>query len=235
MTTNLMNEVSANDVSTNDSFTKDASSAPSSKARSFRSLLWTLALIGALADLGSKYAVFALLYNHGEGGSQPIVPGAFELLAQYTGGREQETGVLANLRTLTGDHLPRVNHGALFGMASERGYLANRIFAIVSLLAAGVIIFWSTRPSLTSDLLLCTALGLILGGTLGNLYDRVVFGGVRDFLHWYYAFEWPVFNVADCCLVVGAFLLLAQALFARPVAVEQPQPVGAETASPDAA
>lgn len=216
-----MNELSANDRP--------------GKARSFRALLWTLALFGVLADLGSKYAVFAVLYHNGDGGAQPIVPGAFELLAQFTGGREQETGVLANLRTLSGEKLPRVNHGALFGMASEKGYLANRIFAIVSLLAAGVIIFWSTRPSLTSDWLLCTALGLILGGTLGNLYDRVVFGGVRDFLHWFYAFEWPVFNVADCCLVVGAFLLLAQALWARPAAIQQPQPVNAEAASTDAA
>ena len=56
---------------------------------------------------------------------------------------------------------------------------------------------------------------LILGGTLGNLYDRVVFHGVRDFLHWSYAFDWPVFNIADCCLVSGAFLLLFQAFFAK--------------------
>ena len=46
------------------------------------------------------------------------------------------------------------------------------------------------------------ALGLILGGTLGNLYDRVVYDGVRDFIDWHYHdLEWPVFNIADCCLV----------------------------------
>src|SRR5262245_17019740 len=145
--------------------------------RSFRGLLWTLALLGATADLGSKYAVFALLYTDGQlEGKQPLVPGAFDLLAQFTGRREEGTGALATLRTLSGDMLPRVNHGALFGMASERGHLANRVFAVVSLLAAGVIVFWSTRPSLAGDGLLCAALGLILGGTLGNLYDRVVFG-----------------------------------------------------------
>ena len=59
------------------------------------------------------------------------------------------------------------------------------------------------------------ALGLILAGTVGNLYDRLVFNGVRDFLHFYYV-EWPVFNFADCCLVVGAGLLLVQAMFAPP-------------------
>ena len=58
------------------------------------------------------------------------------------------------------------------------------------------------------------ALGLILGGTVGNMYDRLVFGGVRDFMHFHHnSFEWPVFNVADCCLVVGAALLLVQAVF----------------------
>jgi len=63
------------------------------------------------------------------------------------------------------------------------------------------------------------ALGLILAGTLGNLYDRVVFGGVRDFLFFYYI-NWPVFNVADCCLVCGAFLLLIQAFWVHPAAKE---------------
>ncbi len=48
----------------------------------------------------------------------------------------------------------------------------------------------------------------------------MVFGGVRDFLY-FYKVEWPVFNVADCCLVVGAGLLLVQAMFVSPTP-EQP-------------
>jgi lipoprotein signal peptidase len=61
---------------------------------------------------------------------------------------------------------------------------------------------------------------LILAGTLGNFYDRIVFNGVRDFLHWNYLFDWPVFNIADCCLVCGAGLLLLQAFAAQPAKEE---------------
>jgi lipoprotein signal peptidase len=198
--------------------------------RSYRGLLWGLALLAAFADQGSKYGIFAALYNQGEGASRPIIPGAFDLLVQFTGERETGTGVRAQLRTVFGDALPRVNSGALFGMrltqilgmGDDGGRLDNKVFAGISLLAAVAILFWSTRPSLGRDRLLCIALGLILGGTLGNLYDRLVFDGVRDFLHWHYAFEWPVFNLADCCLVGGAMLLLAQAVWTRPVPVSEP-------------
>jgi lipoprotein signal peptidase len=207
--------------------------------RSYRGLLWGLALLAAFADQGTKYGIFAALYNHGEGDSRPLIPGAFDLLVQFTGERETGSGVLPKLRTLFGDALPRVNSGALFGMRltqilglrDDGGRLDNQVFAAISLLAAGAILFWSTRPSLGRDRLLCTALGLILGGTLGNLYDRIVFNGVRDFLHWHYAFEWPVFNLADCCLVSGAILLLAQAVWARPVHASD-QPIPAQEAVP---
>ena len=73
-----------------------------------------------------------------------------------------------------------------------------------------------TRPTTARDRALCGALGLILAGTLGNLYDRLIFDGVRDFLYFHW-FEWPVFNLADCCLVCGAFLLLVQAFWSKPV------------------
>jgi lipoprotein signal peptidase len=98
--------------------------------------------------------------------------------------------------------------------------IANALFATISIVAALAILYWGTRRVTGRDGILSIALGLILAGTLGNLYDRVVFGGVRDFLYFYWI-EWPVFNVADCCLVCGAFLLLVQAFLVRPV-VEQP-------------
>ena len=139
------------------------------------------------------------------------------MLAEFTEGEPAPDDALRRLQTLSGDKLPRVNPGALFGLRVGASGASNTIFAIVSILAAIAITYWSLRPSTARDRFLCAALGLILGGTLGNLYDRLVFHGVRDFLHFYW-FEFPVFNIADSCLVCGAFLLLVQAFLSHPAA-----------------
>ncbi len=188
--------------------------------RSYRGLLWGLVLVGTTLDQVSKYAVFKWLYNGGTEGQREIIPGAFRLLAQFTDKHESSGHVLAFLRTWSADVLPVVNKGALFGMRlwldGMYDWLPNVVFTVVSILAALAITYWSTRPSTARDRYLCAALGLILAGTLGNLYDRLVFFGVRDFLH-FYLIDWPVFNLADCCLVCGASLLLAQAFWGHPV------------------
>ena len=184
--------------------------------RSYAPVLWGLALAGVVIDQATKYGVFRWLYNEADHqGEYEVVPGAFRLLAQFTNQPEPRDQLLGRLRTFSGDLLPKVNHGALFGLGGEHTHIANSLFAAVSIIAAIAIIYWSRRRSTSSDLALCVALGLILAGTLGNLYDRVVFHGVRDFLYFYWI-EWPVFNVADCCLVLGAALLLAQAFWNRP-------------------
>lgn len=204
--------------------------------RNYRRLFWTLALVGLLLDQGTKYGVFAWLYDGSLVGSRSVIPGVFQLTAHYT-----ETGE------------PYVNKGALFGLGGQRETLAHRFFtglgetlngwlarlgqtkpsldgattangffAVVSLAAAIAIIVWSTRPATARDRCLCAALGLILAGTLGNFYDRVMFQGVRDFLD-FYIIKWPVFNIADCCLVGGASLLLIQAFWTQPAPSEQPE------------
>jgi signal peptidase II len=177
---------------------------------SYRWLLWTVVLLGTGIDQVSKYGVFRWLHQDGEVCCKcEIVPGWFQLLAQFD---KPESGeqFFTPLRTWSADVLPKVNQGALFGLGNQYAALANMVFAVVSVLAAVAIAYWSTRPSTGRDPFLCLALGLILAGTLGNLYDRVVFQGVRDFLY-FHKIEWPVFNFADCCLVCGAFLLLGQA------------------------
>jgi lipoprotein signal peptidase len=201
--------------------------------RSFRGLLFGLALFGAILDQTSKYAVFKWLHDSpgvhrlltDQGavaeGEWIIVPGAFKFLAQFTGKHEQGTGLKASLRRMNLEASPKVNQGALFGLGDDYGDLANAIFASVSVVAAIAIFYWSKRPATARDWALCASLGLILAGTLGNLYDRIVFNGVRDFLY-FHLINWPVFNVADCCLVCGAFLLLAQAFLSRSARTDLP-------------
>jgi lipoprotein signal peptidase len=189
--------------------------------RSYRGWLVCLALVGVSLDQWTKYTVFDWLHPRAVAqfaerqepqGKYEIVPGAFQLLAQFKVSESPAT-------SLTKD--PKVNRGALFGFADKYGHIANGVFAAVSILAALAIVVWSRRPATARDFALCAALGLILAGTLGNLYDRVVFNGVRDFLYFYWI-EWPVFNVADCCLVCGAGLLLLQAFLSQSTAGSVP-------------
>jgi lipoprotein signal peptidase len=183
--------------------------------RSYRVLLWTLALLGLGLDQASKYGVFSWLREADENTFvlfRSIEGKGFQLVAQFE--RDDE-----------GQVVPHVNQGALFGFLRDHKSAANGGFAAISLLAAGAIAWWSTQRATARDRWLCAALGLILAGTLGNLYDRVVFNGVRDFLHWNYLFDWPVFNVADCCLVAGACLLLLQAFGPQTVPSDDTVPV----------
>ncbi len=175
--------------------------------RSYRWIFWALALVGLAADQAGKYTAFDWLHEHGTPSrynanvlQHEVVPGWFRLSAEFQ----------ADDEGLTADPKPAVNHGALFGLLGGYKYAANTLFAAVSLIAAAAIVYYSLGRNLARDRVLCASLGLILGGTIGNLYDRLVFHGVRDFLYFYYI-EWPVFNIADCCLVCGALILLAYA------------------------
>jgi lipoprotein signal peptidase len=202
--------------------------------RSYRGLFWGLTLGGALVDQISKYGVFQWLYPVNPRVPEvkfPLVEGVFEVVTQFTGAPETGGGPLGVLRRLGGDTLPKVNPGACFGWAfTLPPETSNLLFALVSIVAAAAIVFWALRPAVRHDRGLLTALGLILAGTLGNLYDRVVFGGVRDFLHLHYydAFDWPVFNVADSCLVCGAMLLLLQAILGQSLPADQQTPPGSD-------
>jgi signal peptidase II len=84
-------------------------------------------------------------------------------------------------------------------------------------LALLVAMFWWVRRSVNQGWLACAALGLIAGGAIGNLYDRVMFGSVTDFVYWHArSWRWPVFNVADVLLVIGVALMLLAPRPAKP-------------------
>jgi signal peptidase II len=109
------------------------------------------------------------------------------------------------------------NPGAAFGMLADGNpWLRSGILIGVS---GAVLVFvclalWSSRSSFTGTLTR-VALALILGGATGNLYDRVVYGTVTDFIEVYRGgWSFPAFNVADSAITVGAFLLMLD--LARP-------------------
>jgi lipoprotein signal peptidase len=191
-----------------------------------RIVIYVLAVCGIAADQATKYGVFAWL--SGVPGNRFVIfrttPETEDELHGFALVVQHERSEDATHRVITyadGTPVPHVNHGALFGILRDHKTPANVLFALISLAAAGAIIWWSLQPATLRDRWLCAALGLILAGTLGNFYDRVVFNGVRDFLHWDYFYNWPVFNVADCCLVCGATLLVLQA-FGREAARKKP-------------
>jgi len=86
-------------------------------------------------------------------------------------------------------------------------------FSVVAMIVVSVLL-WKQSRALTMTGI---ALSLILGGAVGNLWDRVASGRVVDFLLFYIKqYQWPVFNLADSAIVVGASLLVIEILFSRP-------------------
>ncbi len=105
------------------------------------------------------------------------------------------------------------NMGAAFSFLSDAGGWQRWFFAIVSLLVSVVLIVWLSRLP-ARQYLLATALVLVLGGAVGNLWDRVFLGYVVDFVDVYYQkYHWPAFNVADTAITIGAILLILESLF----------------------
>lgn len=121
------------------------------------------------------------------------------------------------------------NYGALWGFG--QGY--TFVFATLSLVAATGILYWLFLRGGARSWWLTVALGLILGGTLGNLYDRLGLHGwknadgpvyaVRDFLDFQFfgVFDWAIFNFADSYLVTGAIMLVLYSFKPEPHAVAQ--------------
>ena len=105
------------------------------------------------------------------------------------------------------------NRGAAFSFLAGEGGWQRWLFAVIAV-AACIAMAWFLRRG--GSTLFCAGLALIIGGALGNLYDRLALGHVVDFvlLHyrgWYY----PAFNVADSAITVGAVLLIADSLLQR--------------------
>ncbi len=164
-------------------------------------LFWAIALGGAAFDLTTKAIIFDRV---GPPLSPPVtvVPGILELQTSY-------------------------NTGALWGIGRNLPY-SSTIFAGFSIIAALAILYWLFVRGAAASLPLTIALGLIMAGALGNCYDRLVLGHVRDFAHLHVDsinFECAIFNFADNMLILGAIVLVFFALRAdAPSAVDAPVP-----------
>lgn len=102
------------------------------------------------------------------------------------------------------------NFGVSFGMFNNVQY-GHLILSVVAILITIVLLVWMWRAR---KLYLDVALGLIIGGAIGNITDRVLYGAVADFLDFHVGtYHWPAFNLADSCVFVGVVLILLENVF----------------------
>jgi len=143
-------------------------------------VFWAVSAFCIVADLVSKWLVFRWVGVYRvTEKSITVIPGFFEL-----------RGVK--------------NTGGIWGIGQDIPWL----FAVVRFLALFLILYL-LRASRRSQAMLHVGLALVFGGAIGNLWDTIVLGGVRDFLEFdLYFMVWPTFNLADSFITIGAAILI---------------------------
>jgi signal peptidase II len=100
------------------------------------------------------------------------------------------------------------NYGAAFSFLHDAGGWQRWFFTIVALAVSALVLWWLKQIT-KEQIILPLAFSLIIGGAIGNAYDRLVYGYVVDFLVLYYQdWYWPAFNVADTAIFIGAVLMI---------------------------
>jgi signal peptidase II len=134
-----------------------------------------------------------------------------------------EQGCADHREIVTGffDLVLTCNRGMSFGLFNAGPGLSVPLFSIAAVVIVAVLLFWLSR--VRSDLL-SSAIGLIIGGAIGNVIDRLRFGGVIDFLYFHLgSWYWPAFNIADSAICAGVFVMLFEGLLARRQGLEAKQ------------
>ena len=161
---------------------------PSTGAHAMRKYHFLIAIMVVVLDRVTKWLVATNITLHD---SIAVLPGFFRLT-----------------------HVQ--NSGAAFGLFAESSSEWKvAILILFSILALAVVsaLLWKNSHSMTTT---GVGLSLILGGAIGNLYDRLLAGHVVDFFDFYLgSYHWPAFNIADSAIVIGALLLVAEILFAK--------------------
>jgi len=99
------------------------------------------------------------------------------------------------------------NPGAAFSFLSQAGGWQRWFFTVIGIIAA-IVIIWLLQKNM-HDRPFCLALSLILGGAIGNVLDRLLYGAVVDFIDVHYdGWHWPAFNIADSAISIGATLIV---------------------------
>lgn len=105
------------------------------------------------------------------------------------------------------------NEGAAFSFLDDAGGWQRWFFTALALVVSIVLILWLKRMQ-SHERWSAIALSLIIGGAIGNLIDRLIYGHVIDFIDWYYQnYHWPAFNIADSAIFLGAALLILVSIF----------------------
>lgn len=105
------------------------------------------------------------------------------------------------------------NTGVSFSMFNDGGLWGTVLLSVFSAVIVSCLIYWLYQEQ---SRLVQVSLGMIIGGALGNLADRIRFGAVYDFLDFYYhTYHWPAFNVADALICFGAFLIICHTVFTK--------------------
>ena len=106
------------------------------------------------------------------------------------------------------------NEGAAFSFLSDAGGWQRYFLSIAALIASIFIIFMIKKHK--DEPYTALGLSLILGGALGNLYDRVSLGHVTDFIYFHFNdYYWPAFNVADTGITVGALIIIYESIIKK--------------------
>jgi signal peptidase II len=105
------------------------------------------------------------------------------------------------------------NTGAAFSFLKDASGWQAWFFGGLAVMVSVGLLIWLKRISYQQRWL-SIAIALIIGGALGNLFDRISYGHVVDFIDWYVSYyHWPVFNIADTAVCIGAVMLLIDTLF----------------------
>ncbi|HKF06939.1 MAG TPA: signal peptidase II [Candidatus Sulfotelmatobacter sp.] len=156
---------------------------------SVRAVHFLLALLVVILDRWSKrlVATHIQMYTHIQ-----IIPGFFRIT------HTENTGAAFSLFADSPSHFKTA---------------ALITFSVVAMIVVSILLWRQSRAFTLTGI----AFSLILGGAVGNLWDRVASGRVVDFLLFYVRqYQWPVFNLADSAIVVGASLLVLEIIFVHP-------------------